>query len=205
MKLMENEALAKSWNLFILNGDLNALSQVYFFYYDFLFDYGVKHTEDRQLVEDAIQNVFLNLIMSRKNIHQVKNLTGYLISSCRRQLFADASKQKRTLFSEHLSEDQFNYFKSPDQTAEHENKEHLHQVIEKCVGNLTPRQQEILFLRFEKEISYAEIAEMLDISVDSCYKLIYRTVKMIRSEAEKILNKEQRMIFWLCLVKYVEG
>ena len=191
----------KNWDCFIYDGDLNALSRVYFYYYDQLFTYGLKHVDDKPLVEDAIQNVFLNLIKSRKSIGRVRNLTGYLVSTFRRQLFFDLHKQKRTILSEELSEGQFDYFKSPEQdVSEKEKQEQLHLIVEQCIGKLTARQQESLFLRFENEVSYEEISRMLNISVDSCYKLVYRTVKMIRQEAEKIVGEGENLIFWFSLV-----
>ena len=197
MKLVEDKTLVEKWNQFILKGDLNALSKVFLYYYDFLFDYGMRNTDDKQYVEDAIQDIFLNLIKSRKNIGLVRNLTGYLTSTFRRQLFVYLNKKKKIILSEQLPEEQFEYFKSPGQEIpEHKKKEQLYLIIEHCVEKLTTRQQEVLFLRFKKEISYEEISEMLNISVDSCYKLVYRTVKMIRLEAEKLLYKGENMIFW---------
>lgn len=202
MKVNESNELTANWDQFILHGDLNALSGVYFIYYDFLFDYGMKHISDKQFVEDAIQDVFLNLIKSRKKIGHVRNLSGYLISSFRRQLFTDVNRQRKNLLSGDISEEQFFYFKSPGQDIpEQEMNEQLHLIIEKCMGNLTPRQQEILFLRFEKEIPYPEVAGMLNISVDSCYKSVYRIIKTIREEAEKILDKGENVFLLLCLVK----
>ena len=47
------------WNQFIIEGDMDALSQIYFHHYDLLFAYGIKHTFGKQVVEDAIQNTFI--------------------------------------------------------------------------------------------------------------------------------------------------
>ncbi len=192
----------KNWNRFIQDGDLNALSLVYFHYYDHLYNYGLKNVNDKALVEDTIQNIFINLIKSRKNIGYVRNLTGYLVSIFRRQLFFDLNKQKKAILSEEFSENQFDYFKSPEQdVSEKIRQEQLHLIVEKCVGKLTSRQQEILFLRFESEVSYEEISKMLHISVDSCYKLVYRTIKMIRQEAEKIEGEVENLFFWIILLR----
>ncbi len=95
MKIVNDNGLNDSWNQFIHDGNLDELSKIYFHFYDMLFTYGMKHTSDRQAVEDSIHDVFLNLIKLRKNIGEVKNLTGYLLSSFRRQLFADTDKQKK--------------------------------------------------------------------------------------------------------------
>lgn len=174
------------WNRFIQSGNLDALSGIYFHFYDLLFTYGLKHTSDKQAVEDAIQDVFMNLIKYRKNIGEVKNLAGYLISAFRRQLFLTTNEQKKMIPAGKLQEENFEFFKSENQDIpEKENLEQLHAMIRQCIGNLTSKQREIVFLRFENGISYEEIAILLQISVDSCYKSVCRSIKTIRREVMK--------------------
>ena len=190
MQVSNNISPIDNWNQFILDGNLDALSQIYFHYYDCLFDYGLKHTSDKQLVEDTIQNVFINFIKFRESIGSVKNLTGYLISTFRRQLYLDLNKHKKTILTEQFPEEHFDYFRCPEQDlSDVENKERLYSAIEQCISKLTDKQREIIFLRFEREISYDEIAQILNISVESCYKSSYRSIKIIKSGVEKILGK----------------
>ncbi len=59
-------------------------------------------------------------------------------------------------------------------------------AINDCMDKLSSRQREILYLKFHSQISYEEIASMFDISVDSCYKSVYRSVKSIRVELENL-------------------
>jgi RNA polymerase sigma factor (sigma-70 family) len=185
------------WNKFIQSGNLDALSGIYFQFYDMMFTYGLKHTSDKQAVEDTIQDVYMNLIKYRKNIGEVKNLTGYLISTFRRQLLLTINKQMKMIPSGKLQEENFEFFKSEDQDiSEKENLEQLHTIIMQCIGKLPSKQREIVFLRFENGISYEEIAVMLQISVDSCYKSVYRSIKTIRTEVEKIFGKGANIILW---------
>ncbi len=187
MKMSKDDEILIFWNQFILDGNLDALSKIYFHFYDRLFGYGLKHVSDKQIVEDVIQDVFFNLIQVRKNIGRVRNLTGYLLCTFRRQLFLNLNKQKKTLLVEQLPEENFDYYKNTDQEKfDKENLELVYSTIRKCIGKLTARQQEIIFLRFESGISYEEISSILNISVESCYKSVYRSIKQIRSEVEKI-------------------
>lgn len=185
----------KEWNRFIQDGNLDSLSMVYFHIYDLLFTYGMKHTSDKQSVEDAIQDVFMNLIKSRKKVGFVQNQTGYLVSSFRHQLFTNLNKQKHTIVTNVLQETHFEYFKSedPDRT-DSETSEQLNSIVHECIGKLPSKQQEIFFLRFENGISYEEIARMLHISIDSCYKSVYRSIKTIRIEVKKITDKSGNII-----------
>ena len=186
------------WNEFILDGNSDALSRIYFHYYDFLFDLGLRYSFDKQTVEDVIQDIFINFINHRKSIGNVKNLTGYLISTFRRQLFLDQKNHQKVILTEQLPEERFDYFKSQEQNIlDNENTVRLHSVIKQCLDKLTVRQREIIFLRFEKEISYEEISLALKISVDSCYKSTYRSIKSIRFEVEKILGKGTKIFFMI--------
>jgi len=189
------------WNEFILDGNPNALSRIYFHYYDLLFDLGLRYSSDKQIVEDVIQDIFINFINHRKSIGNVKNLTGYLVSTFRRQLFLDLKKHRKITLTEQLPEEHFDYFKSPEQDiSETENMDRLLSAIKKCLSKLTDKQREIIFLRFEREISYEEISLALNISVDSCYKSTYRTIKAIRFELEKVLGKGPKIIL-MALIK----
>lgn len=199
MKVVENSSHIEIWNKFILDGNTDALSQIYFHYYDCLFDYGLKHATDKQLVEDTIQNVFISFIKFRERIGSVKNLTGYLISAFRRQLYLDLNKQKKTIPTEQFPQEHFDYFRCPEQDlSDVENKERLYSTIEQCVSKLTDKQREIIFLRFEREIPYEEIAQILNISVESCYKSSYRSIKIIKSEVEKMMVKAGNI--FLCIL-----
>ncbi len=192
------------WNQFILDGNQDALSRIYFHYYDLLFDYGQKHTSDIQLVEDVIQDIFINFIKVRRSIGNVKNLSGYLLTTFRRQLYLDLNKQRKLVSTEQLPEEQFDYYKSPEQEGlDQESMERIHSTIRECIGKLTPKQQEMIYLRFEREISYEEIAQTLNISVDSCYKSTYRSIRIIRSEVEKILGKGANILLfaWLKTIR----
>jgi len=196
MRLSQELTQNEIWNLFINDGNEEALSSVYAENYDLLFDYGHRFTSNVNIIEDAIQDIFINIIKYRKSIGVVKNIKGYLICTFRRQLFLDLNKQKKIILTELIPEDFFDYFSSPDQeTLDKENIEFLHSTINECISNLNPKQREILFLRFEREISYEEIAVILNISVESCYKSIYRTIKTIRCAASRTLIKGGKIIF----------
>jgi RNA polymerase sigma factor (sigma-70 family) len=197
MKLLKSNELVEFWDQFIYDGSLDSLSKIYFHYYDHLFDYGMRLTSNRQAVEDAIQNGFMNFIKGRENIGDVKNLPGYLISTFRRQLFNDLNKQKKMIPSESLPEEHFDYFKNSEQPiCDKKDLERVYSTVRQCISKLTEKQKEIIYLRFEREMSYEEISKMLDITVDSCYKSVYRTINTIRKEAEEILGKDVNVVLF---------
>ena len=189
----------EDWNKFIRENDLDALSRVYSRFYDQLLTYGYKHIPSRPIIEDSIQNVFLSFIKYRKSIGNVKSLKGYITIAFRRQLLLEINKQRNTLQIDHITEEQFEFYKHPDpEIAEEFNKENTYQVIKDCVSRLTNKQQEIMYLRYECEISYEEISSMLNISVRSCHKSVYRAIQAIRADIEQISgNRGNLILFFL--------
>jgi RNA polymerase sigma factor (sigma-70 family) len=197
MKVPINKNYSAIWESFISHDNREALSSIYFDHYDLLFNFGLKHTLDTQIIEDSIQNTFGYLLKVRKQLGLVNNVPGYLFMSFRRQLFLDLKKQKKSLFAEKLSENQFDYFSNPEQElSDLENENELRRVVKDCISKLSAKQQEMIYLRYECDLSYEDISLMLDITVESCHKSIYRSIKAIRTEAQKIQSMEKRLIFF---------
>jgi DNA-directed RNA polymerase specialized sigma24 family protein len=60
-----------------------------------------------------------------------------------------------------------------------EQQQQLH-VLTSAMRRLTPRQKEAVFFRFYENMSYEEIAGILNISVKATYKLVARAIIMLR-------------------------
>ncbi|MEI8049541.1 MAG: sigma-70 family RNA polymerase sigma factor [Bacteroidota bacterium] len=198
MKVPLNNNYCTNWENFISHGDREALSLIYFDHYDLLFNFGLKHTSDTQIIEDSIQNTFSYFLKVRKKLGLVSNVAGYLFISFRRQLFLDLKIQKKLLHNEKLSEKHFAYFNNPEQDqSDLEEENQLRMVVKECIGKLSAKQQELIYLKYECDLTYEDISALLDITVESCHKSMYRSIKAIRTEAQKIRHAEKRLIFFV--------
>jgi RNA polymerase sigma factor (sigma-70 family) len=100
------------------------------------------------------------------------------------------------LLIENFPEDNFNSSNSSEQDfIDHEEDDQLRTIVNKSLTNLTGKQQEIIYLRFDCELSYEDIADILEITVESCHKSVYRSINKIRIEAEKILCTMEKINF----------
>ncbi len=197
MKIPLSKNYAALWDSFIIYDDQEALSSIYFDHYDLLFNFGLKHTTDKQIIEDSIQNAFSYFLKVRRKLGPVKNVSGYLFISFRRQLLFDLQKQKKSLLKTKLPDGNFEYFTNPEQdlsNLDYENQ--LRAVVRECISKLSPKQQEIIYLKFECDLSYEDISGMLEITIESCHKSIYRSIKAIRAEAQKIQKLEERFVLF---------
>ncbi len=181
---------SKAWETFISTGNEESFSLIYNDHFNLLYYVGLKYTCNRQIIEDSIQNIFVYLLKKRKKLNLVINVKAYLLKCFRRQLFLDIKEQKRFSSAGRLSDNQFDDYQGAEQAiSEKEESNRLKIVIKRSLVNLSARQQEIIYLRYDCELSYEEISDILEIAVDSCYKSVYRSLKTMRTDIEETVTK----------------
>lgn len=191
----------ETWDLFITKGNEKAFSKIYYDHYKLLYYIGLKYTTHNQIIEDSIQNVFVYLLKNREKLGPVSNIRAYLVKSFRNQLSHDLKKQNRLTPTEQLSDSQFDYFNGTEHAIfEKEEMTEMYNTLQKSLQKLSTKQQEIIYLRFDCELSYEEISGILDISIDSCYKSIYRSIKAIKADIEQPNISPQNLFFWITLL-----
>ena len=202
MKRQDTNDYRAIWESFVANGNQEAIGMIYFGHYDLLYNFGLKYTRDVQVIEDAIQNIFSYFLKSGSKLQPVVNMRGYLLQSFRHQLLLDLKKRDRILRLNHLGSGIGDHHEPEvNEIFEQEWSNRLRKKLGICMEHLTVKQKEILYLRFQCELSYAEIAVILDITVDSCYKLVYRSLRELRIDLEKLEVIGHRLIM-LFLVKF---
>ncbi|WP_423127192.1 RNA polymerase sigma factor [Gaoshiqia sp. Z1-71] len=179
------------WFSFVQDGNMEALSAIYYAHFDLLFDYGRKFTSDDFLIEDAIQNVFTNLIRFRERLEYVRTIRSYLMVSFRNELFQQIRRNRKLMWTNRALEVQF----APEYTIEEEIEQEesqlgMNKVLLKSIQKLTSKQQEMLFLRYDAGLSYEEISKALNISVESCRTSVYRAIKGIKTDLRQINHKD---------------
>ncbi|RIH65028.1 sigma-70 family RNA polymerase sigma factor [Mariniphaga sediminis] len=180
------------WNDFI-KGENYALSHIYFRHIQMLFRYGKKFSQDDELIKDTIQDLFFDLIRTRKNLGETDNIRFYLMASFRRKL-AKTINQKVPL----------EYTDDKEITAEivysfeHEliNKEELNQreqAVKKALAALSPKQREILYYKYTCSFDYEQICEIMKLRYDSARKQVSRALKALK----EVLDDSKLFLFFL--------
>lgn len=168
------------WLKFI-EGDDDALSSIYFEFFDLLLNFGMKYSSDRYLVEDCIQNLFVDLLKNRHQQKTVNNLRFYLTKALRNQMLYEHRKTKKLIPVEEQTETEFTVTYSVENSliATETNEMHL-RFLKMVMEDLTVRQKEALYLKFNCGFDYKQISELMQISVESVRTMIYRTLKSIK-------------------------
>lgn len=167
------------WSL-LIEGNLHALEVIYKRYYTLLLNYGMRFSQDIELTKDCIQDVFLKLHKS-KNLAQTVSPRAYLLKALRHTLYDNLLLVKDTM---DLDEYAFYIPESQDQLErlflKDDEDMQLSRQLLKALKELPSNQKTILYLRFVKGLSHKEIAEIMNINVQSSMNLISRSLTKLR-------------------------
>ncbi len=162
------------------------ITTIYDAYVNDLFTYGLYLGFDRESVKDAIHDIFLKLATNNSFLDNTENIKFYLFKSLKNRLI-DIHKNRKehvALEATEMSlETPFNMVVNVEELLiEREEKLHIKNEIEQMLDLLTPRQREIIYLRYVHEYDYKQISELLQISVHGCHKLVSKAILSLREK-----------------------
>lgn len=168
------------WMKFV-DGDRSVFTFIYNSNVDALFSYGMKLNSNKSFVKDCIQDVFLDIYEHRTQISRPRNIKFYLFRALKHTMFRELKKErKKSSLPELENLSFFTEYNIETRTINEEVEKHQKKLVAKIIKELTPKQQEILYLRFTKGFNYIEISEITDINHNSVRKQVYRAIKKLR-------------------------
>jgi RNA polymerase sigma-70 factor (ECF subfamily) len=167
----------------IRRGSQTALKVVFTKYYKVLYNYGVKMA-DIAVVEDCIQEVFVSIINSGPKLGSINSMKFYLLLSLRRKIVETLKKNKRlSLFSQNADYDfELSY---EEQVIQLQTKDELRHRLDEAIRKLPNRQKEAIFLRFYGSLSYAEVAQIMNLDYQSVRNLIFKAITAFRKDISR--------------------
>lgn len=175
------------WKLF-LSGNKTAFEQLISLNYRHLIYFGTKFTDDKELVKDAVQELFINLWNKRSNLADDVNVRAYLIASLRRRLFRKIQSLSRV--KKHLEiESRSDYFDMEISIEEkliaRENEYITGYTIVQYLTVLPARQKEVIYLKFFNEFNREDISQVMGISAQTVSNLLQMALKKLRTNISK--------------------
>lgn len=164
----------------------NDIATIYTLYVDDLFTYGCYLGFERETVKDAIHDVFVKIAIHSDNLENISNIKFYLFRSLKNRLLDIYKSQKEHIELEDIDpsrEIPFNIEVNVEELMiEKEKQTEIKTEIEQLLGSLTDRQREIVYLRYIQEYDYPQIAELLQISIHGCRKLVSKAILNLREK-----------------------
>ncbi|OJZ00436.1 sigma-70 family RNA polymerase sigma factor [Sphingobacterium sp. 40-24] len=152
-------------------------------YNKLLFNYGFKFTQNEEIIEDSIQELFVKLWCNKDSLSSDVAVKNYLFKAFRRTLIKKIEQSFRRADVTKSSVDYLPFtIELPHDLSmiRHERALEIKSKLDQALMQMTARQREIIHLRFFEELPYDEIAEIMGLSTKDTYKLYYRAIDSLR-------------------------
>lgn len=177
------------------DGSESAFVQVFDRYSPRVYSVALKFLDSKELAEEVVQDIFMDIWLRREKMTEVLNFGAYLHGMVRKQLY-DAYRQK-SAFSEIVKE--LSLRTQSENVIEHMMQENEYEnLLQKALKRLPDHQREIFRLAREEGLSHEEIARRLNLSRLSVKAHMKRILRFLRALLEPVLRKET--FFWLLVL-----
>jgi RNA polymerase sigma factor (sigma-70 family) len=168
-----------AWKRF-QEGEYAALGEVFRKLYGELYYYGVKLLPMEEVVRDTIQDIFVDLWSRKEKIACINNIKAYLFVAVRHQLLLQIKKLRVEKPTELTGVD-LPVFSREDSIVQEENNTSNRRLLNQSLEKLTERQREVIILRFNHEMEFEDIAQIMRMNLQSVRNLLFRALQKVRS------------------------
>lgn len=165
-------------------GDKNAFAKIYQLYAKSLLNYGVtlRISPNLSVVEDSIQDLFLELWQSRENLADTDSIKFYLFRALKNKLmrivkynFSKNTDEIDETLGGDLFEDSIERI-----LIEEENEKERFESLKIAFDGLSRRQREVINLKYYHQFSNTQIAEIMELNYSSVGNLIQKALFSLR-------------------------
>ncbi len=161
----------------IKKGNRESFEKLFKELYNDLFAYAYVFTENKELAEEIVLDVFTNLWINRKKITIYESLRAYLLKSVKNRAISALRKKKNDFLNDDFLKNYTNDCNPEKKIITNEEK----QKITDALQLIPPRSREIFVLHRFEGLKYKEIAELLEISPNTVENHIVKAMKVLRN------------------------
>jgi RNA polymerase sigma-70 factor (ECF subfamily) len=158
-------------------GREQALAELYDRYATSLFRVARAMLADHAEAEDAVQDVFVSLVRARQSLAGIENVPAYLFRALRRAAARRVQrriKQRQTLV-EAAAQVVQSSTAEPPRCAER---------LERALAALPPAQRQVIALKFDGGLTFAQIGQVLDVSMNTAASRYRYALRKLRAALE---------------------
>jgi RNA polymerase sigma-70 factor (ECF subfamily) len=147
-----------------------------------LVQYATRITGDRERAKDVVEETFIKF--ERNGSVPPDKTATWLFTVCRNGALNVCRKEKRMMYVEEaLIETRADERPLPFAQIE---REEAHGFLARILATLPPRQQEVLQLKFQNDLSYQQIAEITHSTANNVGVLIHVALKTLRQKYAQV-------------------
>lgn len=180
MSISENSVPDQKWANRIQDGDRAAFKSLFLSYVDPLCAYVEEYTKSPEVAEELIQDLFLKIWKDRATFSPRVSVKAYLYAAAR-NLALDYLKHKRVVDNwktetrQHVSSAP----KAPDESLR---RKQLSNAVRQAIEELPERRKQVFKLSRQRDLTYKEIAHVLDISIKTVEKHMRQSFQFLREQ-----------------------
>lgn len=182
------------------NSDQQAFKELYLAYFDRLYKFAFSILHSAEFAEEAVNDVFLNIWQKRNSLKNIQSLTNYLFISTKNtsvNYLSKFRKERNTTLDDVLVR-----FETDELTPETAffNAE-VRSEIEQAINQLPPKTKLVFQMAKIEGLKYKEIAQILDISVNTIDNHIATAIKKLSHTLKNFRNEEIDFILFQLFTK----
>ena len=171
----EAQALVKA----LKEGNQLAFSIVYKTYAAQTFSLAFKYLLNKELAEDAVQNLFLKLWLKKEEIDETKPINRYLFTMLKNDLINTLRDSKKNIY---LLEDCLSMVLELEDNSQNENlKQEQMNIIQQALEQLSPQRRKVFETKVSGKYSNQKIADKLNLSINTIKFQYSQSLKQIRA------------------------
>ena len=165
----------------MISGNKKSFEDLYNQYFQALINYGFRITKNENLIEDAVQELFISIWNNRTNLSEVNEVKFYLFRSLKNKILRQLEKD---IFDK--SEDVDVYLDYLISISEEQKKIDSEQfdanldTLQRAIAHLPLRQQEVINLKYYHDFTLDEIAKLMNVNKQSVSNLLFRSYAILR-------------------------
>ena len=162
----------------VAHGSEDAFAGLFYAYGDKLYSFILSISEDTQISEDTVQDVFLKIWQTRHSLIQIQNFNAYLFRMAHNHVLNLLQRRAKEILILSEMAKQSNTAKAI--YADLDFKEAC-DIYRKAVENLPVRQKQVFVLSRQQGLKQEEIAHRLDISATTVKSHMQSAMRSIRT------------------------
>lgn len=174
--------------ILISRGNKQAFEIIYDRFHRRLYFMAMKYLKSKDLAEDAVQDIFVNLWQNKKNLDPSKSLKKYLFTCLKNHVLNMIRNKKNKLLSGYEMKEED--FPGHDNLMDEINHSDLMAILNRGLSELSERRKKVVELKVLEGLSNTEVSKKLFISINTVKVHYYHGSRFIKD----YLNKHSDII-----------
>lgn len=162
------------------SGNTAAYNMLFKRYYNSLYNFALKNLKESCIAEELVMDVMLGLWKKKGEITIEESLQAYLYRSVKNAIYNHYRKKILPTVSLELVRD---HITLTSKDVDHElNSKELENFYRQKVSQLSPQRRKVYELSRDQDMSYAEIAQNMDLSVNTVENYMVASLSFFRKQ-----------------------